>query len=1427
LLTHPRYESGELLGQGGQGLVLRVTDREAPTRALVAKILRNDGLDSAALRGEFALLSRLTLPGLVRVHDLGSDTATGAPFLVEDFVDGRNAKAFIGDGPADQRAERLRYVLAGAARALSSLHDVGFVHGDLKPSHVVVTAAREVVLLDLGSAVERRAATRTHSTPGYAAPELVAGAPASAASDLFALGALAHAAALGSLPAPGVRGLGSRARWLGAGLCELLEQLLAVHPRDRCADAVEVLARLGSLAQPFSGSSLPAPLGREGELAQLLASTPHSVRYVCGASGIGKSHLLREVWTRTLLAGSSARYLLFPCQDEALIGRLLRYFHGSESDWPFAVAPSEQRPVLLLLDALERAPSELVEALEAFRCRAAGRCLQVLAACRAPPRCAPSLTLGPLADEDFRRLAAELGLGSREALAVGAALSEKNPGWLLALRGRAPLSSEMVVERVQHLEPATRELVGAVAACGGELSLRLAAELFGWSLATTPGALAQAFEAGLLVRQLTPGGVRLSLPSATLARELAAPLATFELTDRLAAALLRDETAPARVLLTLAQGGPCPPAQREALLVRAAAAARSAGLAGAEVEALLALAAYPSRRNPTLLLRLERLTRDVASPGGHPEVLRWLEQAVSEDDSLKPLVLRRYAERAARAGELADADRWIEQSRQTAVAQGDALSEALALASEGAIALYRADWRRAARTLELARQKLSGRDDLDAEELARLDHNAGVVALYENRLERAVQAFERSVSVKRALGDRAGVRSCLLNLGLALLRLRRFEQAESVLREALELARSLAQAAGEAWCLAARAELEVRSARPRAAERTIEEANQLSASAPPAIRADLLLLSAEVALLDGDGARALLTLARLDPELSANDPSIAARALLVEADARLALLPAQPRRAARLALGALRLARGAQLQELEELSVATLKRTLGQRALREQCYVETSMPQSDEPEWAWLRAVGNGLERDQAALGLCQLIVNSTRAERVIVALLGDGGGLELAWGADLDGFALSSAGERVDSAFLESVLASDSPVYQRAFESGSRIGARAAVGPTRSVVLLAEHRFRPGYFDRVAAETLGRWTTLAALTAQLGGSGAPRAEPVLTLNPVEPSTRVPQRVRRREFPEILGTSSALGRALDRLDAALDSALPVLLRGETGSGKDLFARALHQCGPRAARPLVAVNCAAIADNLFESELFGHARGAFTGAERARAGLVAQAEGGTLFLDEVAELSPGRQAALLRLLESGVYRPVGSDEERKADVRIVAATNRDLQLEAEQGRFRFDLLFRLNVLEIAVPPLRARREDIPLLIQAFFARSGASLHVSEAALARLRGYAWPGNVRELEHLMQRLLALGGTRVELADLPRPIRNAAPSAGSPLTVPIATPDSPRAELERALTEAGGNITHAARALGLTRHGLKKRMLRLGVRVSGASRA
>jgi two-component system, NtrC family, response regulator HydG len=247
----------------------------------------------------------------------------------------------------------------------------------------------------------------------------------------------------------------------------------------------------------------------------------------------------------------------------------------------------------------------------------------------------------------------------------------------------------------------------------------------------------------------------------------------------------------------------------------------------------------------------------------------------------------------------------------------------------------------------------------------------------------------------------------------------------------------------------------------------------------------------------------------------------------------------------------------------------------------------------------------------------------------------------------------------------------------------------------------------------------------------------------------------------------VVGDSAAMRDVSDLVRRVADSSVPVLLLGETGTGKGLIARAIHAESSRASEPFVAVNCAAIPEALLESELFGHVKGAFTGATSDRIGLFAQAQHGTIFLDEIAELSAPLQAKLLHVLETGLVRPVGSNHERQVDARVIAATHRDLRRRVNEGSFREDLLYRLDVVSIEIPPLRARRVDLPHLIEHFMPRAlsrsrrSTPLHFSRAAMDALSSYSWPGNVRELEHLVERLVLLcRAEEASVADLPKSI-------------------------------------------------------------------
>ncbi len=300
----------------------------------------------------------------------------------------------------------------------------------------------------------------------------------------------------------------------------------------------------------------------------------------------------------------------------------------------------------------------------------------------------------------------------------------------------------------------------------------------------------------------------------------------------------------------------------------------------------------------------------------------------------------------------------------------------------------------------------------------------------------------------------------------------------------------------------------------------------------------------------------------------------------------------------------------------------------------------------------------------------------------------------------------------------------------------------------------------------------------------------------------------------RYRLDNVVGRSEAMLQVYKTAARVASTDATVLIQGESGTGKELVARAIHTASPRASGPFVAVDCGAIAEGVLESELFGHARGAFTGAQVARRGLFEEAHHGTLFLDEIGDIGPNLQARLLRALQEGTIRRVGTNEPIAVDVRIVAATNRDMEAAVKQGSFRADLYYRLHVVSIRIPPLRERREDIPLLAEHFAQKHGRAegSAISPEAREILVAHDWPGNVRELENVIARALALNPSGVVVPeDLPEAIRAAIPS---PEKAPLPdVSDRPSlAELERryatqVLQETNGNKTRAAEILGIDR--------------------
>jgi DNA-binding NtrC family response regulator len=303
--------------------------------------------------------------------------------------------------------------------------------------------------------------------------------------------------------------------------------------------------------------------------------------------------------------------------------------------------------------------------------------------------------------------------------------------------------------------------------------------------------------------------------------------------------------------------------------------------------------------------------------------------------------------------------------------------------------------------------------------------------------------------------------------------------------------------------------------------------------------------------------------------------------------------------------------------------------------------------------------------------------------------------------------------------------------------------------------------------------------------------------------------------------PDWIGSGKAFEELRRFVAKVAPSDSTVLLRGETGTGKEMLARRIHRLSPRREQPFVVVDCASLQESLLQSELFGHEKGAFTGAVRLKHGLFEAADGGTAFLDEVGDVSPAVQAGLLRVLETSTFRRLGGTRELHVDVRLIAATNRDLERLMREGQFRQDLFFRLNAVQIEIPPLRQRQDDVASLLAEFLARHnarcGTSKRFAPETLEGLRSYRWPGNVRELRHVVERAAVLAdGDLVGPADLPAEVRRESERAAAPLegeALPLA--DVERRHIARVLAQMGGHRARAARALGISERSLYRKLI------------
>jgi transcriptional regulator with PAS, ATPase and Fis domain len=415
------------------------------------------------------------------------------------------------------------------------------------------------------------------------------------------------------------------------------------------------------------------------------------------------------------------------------------------------------------------------------------------------------------------------------------------------------------------------------------------------------------------------------------------------------------------------------------------------------------------------------------------------------------------------------------------------------------------------------------------------------------------------------------------------------------------------------------------------------------------------------------------------------------------------------------------------------------------------------------------------------------------------------------------------------ESAGAAAVLAGDGgrvdqEAARRAVQTGIAIAPRLGGDRIEAAVPVR-------YGGVVLAALAARWTV--GTTHSLSNAAT-----LLTMSAAAAAPAVAAAMARRRAPalagaiELLGISPAMADVRRAIERAAAAPFCVLIEGESGCGKELVARAVHRAGPRRDRAFATLNCAALPDDLVESELFGHARGAFTGAVAERPGVFEEAHGGTLFLDEIGELSLRAQAKVLRVIQEGELRRVGENIARRVDVRILSATNRNLRDDVAAGRFRLDLLYRLDVLRIAIPPLRDRREDIAELVEQFWRdaarRIGSHATLAAATVAALARHDWPGNVRELQNVLAALAVRTPKRGVIAPAALPPQFGGRRADDTWRLDEARHTFEAQFVRAALVRAGGRRTQAASELGVTRQGLVKLMSRLGMTdASGAAGA
>lgn len=1395
LALPPRYEPLSRLGEGGGGEVWAVRDRSSGQRLALKVLTRGHGAAEVdALVREAVALSGLEGLGLPRVFSFGR-LPDGRAYLVRELVDGRSLEAALAQG--ETTAELAVEWVARAADVLTHIHRSGLLHGDIKPANVIVRPDDTVTFVDLGLAAvwQERGATPEGLTPHYAAPEVLAGQELTARSEVYALGVVLQEI----LAALGGETTSSRLSASRTELDGVVARATQHDPAERYPSADEFASALRHAAR-LAPADPVAPDGRwpiEGMdraatelLAVIEGMRPGALLRVQGPVGSGRTTLLRRVAWTLATRGRSVVWL-----DEAICGNAeaLTRELSEELDGDVIVADAPE-PTLqvqgplqrLLRRRLERGARvvvvgalELGSAAQLFDVPA----LEPAAARRLLRRAMPSLT-----EAMVQRVLETTG-------ARPGALRQ-----LVARAGTTPLTSPSDLEQLLAWDdelPAAPEDPRAAAAYYLERGRFIQARA---ALDRTEGHDAETrwLEARWHLGAGSPGKALEIIDGAASGEARPDPESTAQLLACRGRALLGlGRYTEALEVLVGAEGWPLK-VRLEGLAYRglgqgllgdhrAARDTLEGALAEARRHEVVRLEALIASCFATVLWRAEQLVEAAEHFRGAIAAA----ERVGDAGILSSAQINLAALLKVR-GELAPALEMLEAAVDTARRSGRRATLHQALLNLANADLYLG-------RLERARSSMSAVDEaaLTAVAKAQLIGLRAELAEREGLTEEALRLYGECESAWSALGRKRDAAEAALEGVLLALRTSTFQLRE--VEERLEATRRLIgeEGAHEPLLRIAEARLYLASGDEAEAEARCQLAVEIAETAGQrdwSWRA--LELHAEVLERTGRAQRARRVRQRaleVVEEIGASLPR----------DLREVYWNDSRRRALRRATAEPDgVARAAQRAAVLPFLQTTHAAGTGVAAVSR--LTQTPL----EQRLTRILAVNHELAGEIDVSRLCRRIVAHAAellgADRAFL-LLGSGSEpltVQATFGVGADAqrdFSSSVAGRVVASgeplvsidAARDGRLEGYASVHQRMVRA---VACVPILDPRAAVIgalhLEAQGAPSPHFADElptlrafadqaaIALENARLLSELRARTEELETSNRQLASARERLEELLEARTARLKEARRElrttrkaleahytYEGLVGASAPMRRIYAMIERIKHTDVPVLITGESGTGKEIVARAIHQSSPRSAGKFLGVNCGAIPEQILESELFGHVRGAFTGADRERKGLFREASGGSLFLDEIGETPAKMQTGLLRVLQERKVRPVGGQVEEPIDVRVIFATNRDLDALVGAGRFREDLLYRIRVVELRLPALRERSEDIPQLVDHFFSRFAARFDrpkkvLSRGALHRLLEYPWPGNVRQLENALLNAWVLSeGEVIEADDLELP--------------------------------------------------------------------